>query len=139
MRRRVPVLVGATVLVAALVLSVLGAQAQMRRGGARGMVRMACNIEGLWAELAFNAKVDDAKLSKMRPVFQKAWDERAKVGEGVTSREDIPEAFPKLEEIGIALLDDVKKATTEDELKKLSPWIESQNEILEMIRERLGV
>lgn len=102
------------------------------------MLRMACNIEGLWAELAFGVKVDDAKLVKMRPVFQKAWDERAKVGEGVTSREDIPEAFPKLDKIGTALLDDVKKATTEDEFKKLSPWIESQNEILEMIRQGIG-
>ena len=139
MRKRVTVFVGATVVVAALVLSVIGAQAQMGRGGARGMLRMGCNIEGLWAELAFGAKVDDAKLAKMRPAFQKAWDERAKIGEDVTSREDIPEAFPKLDKVGTALLDDVKKATTDEEFQKLSPWIESQNEILDMIRQRLGV
>ncbi len=137
MRRRVPVFVGATVLVAALVLSVFGAQAQMR--GGRGMVRMACNIEGLWAELAFGAKLDDAKLLKLRPAFQKAWDERAKVAEGVTSQEDILEAFPKLEKIGTALLDHVKKGTTEEEFGKLSSWIQDQNEMLDRFRERLGL
>jgi len=138
MRKRVTVFVGATVLVAALVLSVFGAQAQMRRGGARGMVRMACNIEGLWAELAFGAKLDDAKLAKLRPAFQKAWDERAKIGQDVTSREDIPEAFPKLDKIGTALLDNVKKGTTEEEFGKLSSWIQNQNEMLDRIREAIG-
>jgi len=102
------------------------------------MVRMACNIEGLWAELAFGAKLDDAKLLKLRPAFQKAWDERAKAAEGVTSREDIPEAFPKLEKIGSALLDDVKKGTTEEEFGKLSSWIQDQSEMVDRIRERLG-
>ena len=140
MRKRVSMTVCATAVavVIALVLSAVATQAQMQRGRGRGMLRMACNIEGLWAELSFGAKLDDAKLIKARSIFQKAWDERGKVGTEITDPADIPDAFGKLEKIFTDLLDNVKKGTSEEEFKKLSPWIESQNEVLEMIKQRFG-
>jgi hypothetical protein len=135
-------------LVAALVVHGVAAQ-QPQRGPAgpqgrmmgqrgAGMLRMACNIEGLWAELFFEAKIADAKLMKMRPTFQKAWDERQDVADNITSPADIQAAFEKLDAISTGLVDNVKTGTTEEEFNKLSPWLESQNRMMEMMRERFG-
>jgi len=139
MRRKVSVIVGVSVLgiVAALVVSAVAAQPQMRPGMAGGMLRMACNIEGLWAELAFEAKVSDGKLLQLRGEFQKAWDARKKVGEGITSREDFATGFEEFQKIFTGLLDAVKKQLTEQEFNKLAPWLESQNRIIEMMSEGL--
>ena len=149
MARKVSTLVSLAVLglVAALVVHAVAAQPQGQLGGPRaqmmrqrgaGMLRMACNIEGLWAELSFGAKLADAKLLKMRPVFQKAWDERQSAGAEIASPADIPAAFEKLDKISTDLVDSVKKGTTEEEFNKLSPWLENQNRMLEMMRQRLS-
>ena len=109
----------------------------MRQRGA-GMLTMACNIEGLWAELSFGVKLADAKLLKMRPAFQKAWDERQSVGTEITSPTDLPAIFEKLDKTFTDLVDNVKKGTTEEEFNKLSPWLESQSRMLEMMRQRFS-
>ena len=150
MTRKVSMFVSLAVLglVAALVVHAVSAQpqagppggprAQMMRQRGAGMLRMACNIEGLWAELSFGAKLADAKLLKMRPVFQKAWDQRETAGSEVASPADIPAAFEKLDKISTDLVDNVKKGTTEEEFNKLSPWLENQNRMLEMMRQRFS-
>jgi len=134
-------------LVAALVVHAVAAQPQRGAGGARGgrmgargagMLRMACNIEGLWAELSFAAKLADAKLMKMRPTFQKAWDERQAVADDITSPADIQAGFEKLDAIFTGLVDNVKGSTTEEEFNKLSAWLEYQNRMMEMMRQRFG-
>jgi len=134
-------------LVAVLVVHAVAAQPQRGGGGAQGrmmgqrgagMLRMACNIEGLWAELSFEAKLEDAKLMKMRPTFQKAWDERQNVASEITSPADIQAGFEKLDAIFTGLVDNVKKGTTEKEFNELASWVESQNRMMEMMRQRFG-
>jgi hypothetical protein len=124
-----------TVLVAALGLCALGIHAQQGGSGARSGYGTACNIEGLWAEVAFTLKVADAKLLEMRPAFQKAWGSRDEISAGVTSTEEIMPGVDKLEALGGELLDLVKKNVTEEQFTKLSPWVEEQKGRVEMVRQ----
>ena len=141
MRKRNLVFVCAMVVIVAVVTSLVAAQAQRGRARGGGTLRMGCNIEGLWAQLTFEAKLSEAKLMKMRPIFQKAWDERAQLATEFPDRADTPAMFEKLEEKGLYadLLDHVDQQTTDQEFGKLASWIQEQNEILEMIRERFGM
>ena len=138
MRKRISVTACATVVVVALVLSTFGAYAQRGRRGPGGMARMMCNVEGLWAEAAFSAKVADETLLKIRPDFQKAWDARNETGAGMVSREDMVSNLGKLEEIFKTLLDAVKKGLTEEEFGKLSSWLEEQQSWQKRMRERMS-
>ncbi len=140
MKKGVSVTLWIAVLVVALVLSTFGAHAQREEKTERGIIglaRMLCNIEGLWAEVAFTAKAADAKLLKMRPDFQKAWDARNEVGAGMTLPEDMASSFEKTDKIFSELLDTVKKGLTEEELGRLSEWLEQQKLTVEMMREGL--
>ena len=44
----------------------------------------------------------------------------------------------KLDKISTDLVDNVKKGTTEEEFNTLSPWLENQNRMLEMMRQRFS-
>ncbi len=138
MKGRVSVTLWITVLVVALVLGTFGVHAQRPRRGAGGMARMACNIEGLWAEVAFTANVADETLLKIRPDFQEAWDARNEVSAEITSREDIISNLGELADTFIVLRDAVKKGLTDEEFGKLSEWLEQQESMLEMMRERMS-
>jgi hypothetical protein len=102
-----------------------------------GGARVACNIEGLWAQISFEAKLPDDKLLSMRQDFQKAWDTREEISGEMTSREAMVESLEKLNETYGALVDTVKKKLTEDELAELQPWLDEQSSLRERMRERM--
>jgi hypothetical protein len=135
MRKKVSVPVLGTVLVVAFGLCALGIHAQQRGQSAGSGYRMACNVEGLWAEVAFTLKVADAELLKMRPDFQKAWNTRDKLTADITSTDKIMPGIDKLETLGNELVGSVKKSVTEEQFAKLSSWIEEQKSRLEMLRQ----
>lgn len=135
MRPKVSMVVLGTVLVVALGLCALGIHAQQAGRGARSSYGTACNIEGLWGEVAFTLKVADAKLLEMRPAFQKAWGSRDEISAGITSTEEIMPGVDKLEALSGELLDLVKKNVTKEQFAKLSPWIEEQKGRVEMVRQ----
>lgn len=135
MKKRVSMTVWAALLVVSLVLSTLGANAQRTGGRALGSARQACNLEGLWAQVTFNAKVANAKLLEMRPDFQRAWDARAEVSSGITTRAAMLPGIEKMDELFHELMAEVKKKLTEEQFDSLSSWLEEQESILEMTKQ----
>ena len=73
-----------------------------------------------------------------RPDFQEAWDARNEVSAEITSREDIISNLGELADTFIVLRDAVKKGLTDEEFGKLSEWLEQQESMLEMMRERMS-
>ncbi len=133
---------GAAVAVAliliALVLQVADAQ---RRGGGRGRFfgRSFCDVDGLWALATFEAKLDAAAMAKLKPICQKAYDERKKItteaGEAESS--DARRAMAgKAKSIGDTLAADAKKALGDD-AGKLSAWFERRERTIQFMQERM--
>lgn len=128
-------------LVASLLVGVFVAHAQMRGEQRRGgtWLRMACNIEGLWAQVAFDAKVPDAKLLKLRPDFQKAWDARESSGTAEpTDQAAVSAMVEKYDKIFTELVGSVKKNVSEGEFAKLSQSVETHQRVLEMVKQRMS-
>ena len=81
-------------------------------------------VENAWSALAFEVKVDDATLLKLRPYFQSAADAQRRLRD--QSAGD-PEALAQgTQKIQSELNQKVRPALTEDQARKLSAFLESR-------------
>jgi hypothetical protein len=83
-------------------------------------------VENTWAATAFELKVDSETLEKARPHFQKAWDARKQLMKD--SAGDFREIADGMTKIKADLDENLKTVLTEEQMKKLAEWEESQQQ-----------
>jgi hypothetical protein len=128
----------AVIIIIVLALAIVGiayqmTQAQRPQGGPGGFgggrapaARAMQAVENIWAGIAFEVKVDNATLGKARPHLQEAWDARQKLmQDSAGEMRLIAEGMVKINE---ALDAKLKTVLTEEQMKKLSEWEDSQQQ-----------
>ena len=95
-------------------------------GGRAPAARAMQTVENTWAAIAFEVKVDSATLEKTRPHLQKAWDERKKLMKD--SADDMQKIAEGMVKINAELDEKLKTVLTEEQVKKLAEWEESQQQ-----------
>ena len=95
-------------------------------GGRAPAARAMQTVENTWAAIAFEVKVDSATLEKTRPHLQKAWDERKKLIKD--SADDMQKIAEGMVKINAELDEKLKTVLTEEQMKKLAEWEESQQQ-----------
>jgi len=83
-------------------------------------------VENTWAALAFEVKVDDETLKKIRPAFQKAWDKRKKLIKN--SAGDFRAIVEGMTKTKADIDKKLKEVLTEEQMKKLAEWEKTQRQ-----------
>jgi hypothetical protein len=131
--KRVTVIISIVLAIAIVGIAYQLTQAQRPQGGPGGFggmrapaARAMQTVENTWAAIAFEVKVDSATLEKTRPPLQKAWDERKKL---ITdSADDMQKIAEGMVKINAELDEKLKTVLTEEQMKKLSEWEDSQQQ-----------
>lgn len=89
-----------------------------RAGPGRDMQAMRA-IETYWAVLAFELKLDDAKLAELRPMFREAWDARRKAVQKARASRARQGMMKAIRDVNADLEAALKQALSEDEFAKL--------------------
>jgi hypothetical protein len=76
-------------------------------------------VDSYWTGVAFELKVDDAKLAELRPKFQAAWDARKAAFEKARANQDRAGAMETLKKVNADLEDAIKGVLGEDQFAKL--------------------
>ncbi|MFQ6131160.1 MAG: hypothetical protein ACE5R4_03920 [Armatimonadota bacterium] len=124
--KRAVAAMAAVVLCLALPLSVASGQAAGAGGvgAARppqmGQVQQAMlTIETYWAIVAFELKLDDAKLAELRPLFLEAWDARRQAVQKARDGGDRRSMMDAIRDVNSALEAALKQALSEDEFARV--------------------
>ncbi len=137
--------VAITLLIALAIQHSTQAQRQDRPGGQfprgrRGsfMITRSLNLESSWAHLCFEVKIDDKVLGKARGIYNKAWDERAKVLKDLEAAGDdqaaMDAATSKADKIKADMHAKLKDVLSSEEMEKLAEWEESQQQQRQRMR-----
>ncbi|MBC8229523.1 hypothetical protein H8E77_08255 [bacterium] len=96
-------------------------------GGGRAPAARAMQAVGnTWAGIAFEVKVDNETLEKARTHLQQAWDARKKLmKDSAGDMRIIAQGMVKINE---SLDEKLKTVLTEEQMKKLSEWEDSQQQ-----------
>ncbi|MCD6506926.1 hypothetical protein J7M22_09925 [Candidatus Poribacteria bacterium] len=118
-----PITVIITALLAMIAIAIVGATFQLTQAQPPrppGAFRMMQAIENTWAAIAFEVKVDNKTLEKIRPLFQKAWDDRKKlIRESAGNFDAMMDGMAKIKK---DLDKKLRKALTKEEMRKLIEW-----------------
>lgn len=125
--KRITAIISIVLAIAAIVVAFQKiTQAQHSEMPAGGLMVMQA-VENTWAGIAFEVKVDKETLEKVRPQFQKAWDERKNLIK--ESEEDIHAVIEGMMEIKAELDEKLKSVLTEKQMQKLAEWERSQQQM----------
>jgi Spy/CpxP family protein refolding chaperone len=123
MRRRA--IVTTVIVAAAVILLVVGAVSIMAQpgagggpGGARGAMRSMQHLERSWTALAFELNATADQLTKLRPIYQKVYDERKAALEKARAAQDFQAMGPALEKAQADIDAALKDALTPEQLAK---------------------
>jgi hypothetical protein len=95
-------------------------------GGRAPAARAMQTVENTWAGIAFEVKVDNETLDKARMPLQEAWDARKELmKDSAGDMRIIAQGMVKINE---ALDEKLKTVLTEEQMKKLSEWEDSQQQ-----------
>jgi Spy/CpxP family protein refolding chaperone len=123
MKRRA--IVTTVIVAAAVILLIVGAVSLMAqpgagggRGGARGTMGSMQYLERSWAALAFELNATPEQLTKLRPVYQKIYDERKAALDKARAEQDFQAMGPALEKAQADIDAALKTALTPEQLAK---------------------
>jgi len=77
------------------------------------------SIQNYWLALSADPKFEDAKLTALRPAFQKAWDARDKFMGSLRNQGDITSASTTMKTASDELDKELKKVLTDEQMTKL--------------------
>jgi hypothetical protein len=106
------------------------AQRDQQRPGGMGGMRATQAVQNTWAAIAFELKVDNETLEKVRPHLQEAWDARKKVMKD--SAGDFRAMGDSMTKIKADMDAKLKTVLTDEQMKKLAEWEESQQQTRRM-------
>lgn len=98
-----------------------------RGGGGFGAIMY---VERTWSALAFEIKISNQQLEKLRPSFQAAWDKRQAAFKKAMQDQNWQALGSAMEKVQAELEAKIKQVLTKEQWAKLQKWEEAQRQMM---------